>query len=94
MKDYLLWEDKPAENFCDAHYLGNGRLGMSVMGGAPLEEVYINDDTLWSGSEEFYLNPQHYDKFEEARRLSLEGKVKEANNIINNDMEGRWFRCV
>lgn len=34
MKDYLLWEDKPAENFCDAHYLGNGRLGMSVMGGS------------------------------------------------------------
>ncbi|MDU5289986.1 glycoside hydrolase family 95 protein [Eisenbergiella porci] len=93
MKDYLLWEDKPAEKFCDAHYLGNGRLGMSVMGGAPLEEVYINDDTLWSGSEEFYLNPQHYDKFEEARRLSLEGKVKEANNIINNDMEGRWFEA-
>lgn len=93
MKDYLLWENTPAEKFCDAHYLGNGRLGMSVMGGAPLEEVYINDDTLWSGSEEFYLNPQHYDRFMEARKLCLEGKVKEANNVINNDMEGRWLEA-
>ena len=90
MKDYYLWEKQPAEQFWDAHYLGNGSLGMSVMGDPVLEEVYINEDTLWSGSEGFYLNPQHYDRFMEARRLALEGKGKEANTIINNDMEGRW----
>ena len=74
---------------------------MSVMGGAPLEEVYINDDTLWSGSEEFYLNPQHYDKFEEARRLSLEGKVKEANISLIMIWKGAglkriclWQACI
>ena len=91
MKDYYLWEKQPAEQFWDAHYLGNGSLGMSVMGDPVLEEVYINEDTLWSGSEGFYLNPQHYDRFMEARRLALEGKGKEANTIINNDMEGRWL---
>ena len=62
MKDYYLWEKQPAEQFWDAHYLGNGSLGMSVMGDPVLEEVYINEDTLWSGSEGFYLNPQHYDR--------------------------------
>ena len=51
MKDYYLWEKQPAEQFWDAHYLGNGSLGMSVMGEPVLEEVYINEDTLWSGSE-------------------------------------------
>lgn len=91
MKDYYLWEKQPAEQFWDAHYLGNGSLGMSVMGAPVLEEVYINEDTLWSGSEGFYLNPQHYDRFTEARRLALEGRGKEANTIINNDMEGRWL---
>ena len=91
MKDYCLWEKQPAGQFCDAHYLGNGSLGMSVMGKAVLEEVFINEDTLWSGSEGFYLNPRHYDRFVEARRLVLEGREKEANTIINNDMEGRWF---
>lgn len=91
MRHYYLKENSPAKEFCDGYYLGNGRLGMTAMGGAPQEEIYINDDTLWSGSENFRLNEQHYEKLKEARRLTLEGRVKEANNIINNDMEGRWF---
>ena len=91
MKDYILWEKQPAQKFEDAHLLGNGRLGMSVLGGAPIEEILLNDDTLWSGSEGFYLNPQHYEKLAQARKCALSGNVKEANNIINEDMEGRWF---
>lgn len=91
MKQYYLKESSPAKEFCDGYYLGNGRLGMTAMGGAPQEELYINDDTLWSGSERFHLNEQHYERFREAQRLTLEGRVKEANNIINTDMEGRWF---
>ncbi len=91
MKEYVLWEKTPAERFVDAYLLGNGRMGMSVMGGAPMEEILLNDDTLWSGSEQFYLNPQHYDKLMEARKYALNGDVKKANNIINDEMEGRWF---
>lgn len=91
MKRYSLWEEKPAGKFSDAYYLGNGRLGLTVMGGVPLEEIGINDDTLWSGSEKFYLNPRHYESFEKARALALEGNVKEANQMINEEMEGRWF---
>ena len=91
MKDYILWEKQPAQKFEDAHLLGNGRLGMSVLGGAPIEEILLNDDTLWSGSEGFYLNPKHYEKLAQARKCALSGNVKEANNIINEDMEGRWF---
>lgn len=91
MKNYILWEKAPAKRFVDAYLLGNGRLGMSVMGGAPMEDIQINDDTLWSGSENFYLNPQHYDRLMEAREHVLKGDSKTANNIINEDMEGRWF---
>lgn len=91
MKDYIMWEKEPARDFANAYLLGNGRLGMSVMGGAPVEDIIINDDTLWSGSEGFYLNPRHYKKLMEARRLTLEGQPKPANTIINDEMEGRWF---
>ena len=93
MQNYRLWETSPAKRFTDAHLLGNGRLGASVMGDVPQEEIYINDDTLWSGSEGFYLNPQHYDRFREAQRLVLAGDVKAANNLINDEMEGRWFEA-
>lgn len=93
MHPYKLWEKTPAKKFTDAHLLGNGRLGASVMGGVPFEEILINEDTLWSGSESFHLNPQHYEKFREAQRLTLAGDVKAANNIINDEMEGRWFEA-
>ncbi len=87
---YYLYEQKPAEAFWDAHYLGNGRLGLSVMGRIPREEIFINEDTLWSGSESFAERPDFYEKLMEVRRLSLSGQVKEANNIINDEMAGRW----
>lgn len=91
MKEYYLREETPAEKFCDAYYMGNGSLGFSSMGRVPQEVIYINDDTLWSGSEKFHQNPQHYEQLQKARRAVLEGNVKDANTMINNEMEGRWF---
>ena len=90
MRQYFLYENKPAEKFSDAHYLGNGRLGLSVMGRIPLEEIFINEDTLWSGSERFVERPQFYGHLMKVRQLALKGEVKQANNIINEDMAGRW----
>lgn len=85
-----LWEEKPAHEFWDAHLIGNGRLGLSVYGTMPMERILINDDTLWSGYENFHVNPRHYDKFRKAQKAAMEGRVKEANNIINNEMTGKW----
>jgi alpha-L-fucosidase 2 len=83
-------EKTPAARFEDAYLLGNGRLGASVYGGVPIEEILLNDDTLWSGQERFAGNPRHYDSMREARALALAGEVKRANDIINNEMEGIW----
>lgn len=85
-----LYENKNAGSFADAHLLGNGRLGASVYGGVPFEEVLINDDTLWSGSESYRVNGGYYDGLMRARALALAGDVKQANDIINDDMEGNW----
>ena len=85
-----LYENKSAESFADAHLLGNGRLGASVYGGVPFEELLINDDTLWSGSESYRVNEGFYDNLMRARELALKGDVKQANDIINDEMEGTW----
>lgn len=85
-----IWEEKPAHEFWDAHLTGNGRLGMSVYGTMPRDQILVNDDTLWSGCEGFYVNPKHYDQFRKAQKAAMEGRVKEANNIINEEMTGRW----
>ena len=55
-----LTEKSPALTFEDAHLLGNGRLGATVYGGVPYEEILINDDTLWSGSESYRVNEEYY----------------------------------
>lgn len=85
-----IWEENPAHEFWDAHLTGNGRLGMTVYGTMPKDQILVNDDTLWSGFENFHANPKHYEKFCEAQKAAMESRVKEANNIINEEMTGRW----
>ena len=85
-----LYENTSARSFEDAHLLGNGRLGATIYGGVPFEEILINDDTLWSGSESYRVNEGYYDNLKRAQALALSGDVKQANNIINDEMEGTW----
>ena len=85
-----LYENTSARTFEDAHLLGNGRLGATIYGGVPFEEILINDDTLWSGSESYRVNESYYDNLKRAQALALSGDVKQANNIINDEMEGTW----
>jgi alpha-L-fucosidase 2 len=87
---YYLLEDTPAEDFGDAHLLGNGRLGASVFGCFPYESVLINHDTLWSGQEREKVNPGTFAHFNEARQMVMEGKLREANTLINDKMLGYW----
>jgi alpha-L-fucosidase 2 len=90
MNRFRLYENKPADLFDDAHLLGNGALGASVFGGVPYEKILINHDTLWSGQERRKIHGGTKAHLEEARRLALDGKLKEANNLINDEMLGYW----
>ena len=85
-----LYEREPACRFDDAHLLGNGRLAASVYGGVPFEEILINDDTLWSGDGQYRVNTEFHENLREARRLALQGRVKEAEDLIEEHMEGAW----
>ncbi len=86
----LLWESEPAERLVDAHLLGNGRLGAAVFGALPDERIVINEDTLWSGSESFFLNPDTRALLPEARRLVFERKFAEAHRLVAERMLGGW----
>lgn len=87
---YQLYETAPAEEFSDAHLLGNGWLGASVYGGIPYEKILINHDTLWSGQENDKISKNTLPNFPKARQLTLDGKVKEATTLINDEMLGYW----
>jgi len=52
---------RPAETWTQALPLGNGRLGAMVFGGTSREFVQLNEETLWSGYEKDWNNPEAAD---------------------------------
>jgi alpha-L-fucosidase 2 len=86
----ILWESEPAARLVDSHLLGNGRLGAALFGSLPDEWIAINEDTLWSGSESFLLNPDTWKLLPEARRLVFERKFAEAHRLVAERMLGGW----
>jgi len=64
-----LTYDRPAGNWNEALPVGNGRLGGMIFGGIEQEEVYLNEDTLWSGFPRTPANPRARDALERVRVL-------------------------
>ena len=44
-----LWYAHPAVQWNEALPLGNGRVGAMVFGGALIERIAMNEDSLWYG---------------------------------------------
>jgi alpha-L-fucosidase 2 len=80
-----LWYDKPAKMWEETLPLGNGRLGMTPDGGVSKEKIVLNDITLWSGSPQDANNYQASKSLPEIRRLIIEGKNDEAQDLVNQE---------
>ncbi len=80
--DMTLWYDRPARLWEETVPLGNGRLGMMPDGGINQEKVVLNEISMWSGSETDYSNPEASKSLPEIQRLLLEGKNKEAQDVM------------
>ena len=81
--------DKPARLWEETLPLGNGRIGMMPDGGVEVEQIVLNDITMWSGSEDsdaFNTEALHY--LSQIRELLLAGKNNEAQQLMY-----RHFRC-
>lgn len=78
----LLWYDAPADIWESALPLGNGRLGMMPDGGVFRENIVLNDITMWSGSEADYSNPEALKSLPEIRKLLIDGKNYEAQQLM------------
>jgi alpha-L-fucosidase 2 len=83
-----LWYKRPAAHWEEALPLGNGRLGAMVFGDSAHERLALNEDTLWSGYPADRNNPDAARLYPEAQRLALEGKLHEAQRLIEDKMLG------
>jgi alpha-L-fucosidase 2 len=80
-----LWYDRPAQKWEETLALGNGRLGMMPDGGIKSENIVLNDITLWSGAPQDANNYEANKSLPEIRRLILEGKNDQAQDLVNKN---------
>lgn len=75
---YKLWYDEPAQVWTEALPLGNGRLGAMVYGTPAIENIQLNEETIWAGRPNNNANPNALEYIPKVRQLVFEGKYLEA----------------
>ena len=76
-----LWYDKPAADWNAALPLGNGRLGVMVFGVPTVEQLQLNEETIWAGSPNSNAHPLEEGVLDKVRQLVFDGKYLEAQDL-------------
>lgn len=84
-----IWMTHPAEEWKNALPVGNGRLGAMVFGGINTERLQLNEETVWTGKDADFHNPQSREGLKEVRKLLFEGKYTEAEAVALKKIMGQ-----
>ncbi|SFG37722.1 alpha-L-fucosidase 2 [Pontibacter chinhatensis] len=94
-KTLKLWYDKPATDWMrEALPIGNGYMGVMFFGGVGEEQLQFTEGTLWSGGPHsnakynYGNKPEAWKYLPEIRQLIAEGKLKEANQLVQKHLTG------
>ncbi len=83
-----LWYQKPASHWEEGLPLGNGRLGAMELGGGKQARISLNEGTLWSGYPKDTNRHGAAAFYPQARDLALNGRLHEAQKLIEQEMLG------
>ena len=78
-----LWYETPGVNFTQGLPLGNGRLGIMILGGTADERIVLNEESMWNGSPSDDNRPDAHQNLPKIRELLLAGKNSEAEELVN-----------
>ncbi len=85
-----VWFDKPAKYFEEAFPLGNGFIGMMVKGGAPSEDLILNESSLWTGGPvDPNMNPDAWKNLAAVRKALFSENYKLAQELVKK-MQGKF----
>jgi alpha-L-fucosidase 2 len=90
--DLKLWYTQPASSWNEALPVGNGRLGAMIFGGINHERIQLNEETIWSGRKENFVNPKALKSLPVVRKLLFEGNYAEAQKLAQSDLMGNKTR--
>ena len=78
----------PAKTWEEALPVGNGRLGGMVFGLPYTERIQLNEDSVWYGGPQDRNNPSALENLPKIRKLILEGKISEAQELCTFALSG------
>ncbi|WP_372772591.1 glycoside hydrolase N-terminal domain-containing protein [Mangrovibacterium sp.] len=84
-----LWYDEPAYKWTEALPIGNGRLAAMIYGTTGVEQIQLNEETIWSGGPNNNTNPEMAKVLPEITRLFFEGKYQEADDLANAEKRAK-----
>jgi alpha-L-fucosidase 2 len=85
-----IWSDKPAKYFEEAFPLGNGFTGMMVKGGAPNDDLILNESSLWTGGPvDANMNPEAWKNLDAVRKALFSENYKLAQELVKK-MQGKY----
>jgi alpha-L-fucosidase 2 len=86
----FIWFDEPAAYFEEAFPLGNGFIGMMVKGGAPAEDLILNESSLWCGEPvNPNMNPDAWKNLQDVRKALFSENYKLAEQLVRK-MQGKF----
>ncbi|WP_408891998.1 glycosyl hydrolase family 95 catalytic domain-containing protein [Paenibacillus taichungensis] len=86
--NHRMWYSKPAEIWNEALPIGNGRFGAMIFGGVAEERLQLNEDSMWYGGPRDRNNEDALPNLPHIRKLIMEGKLREAEEIASMAMAG------
>ncbi|WP_165824023.1 glycoside hydrolase family 95 protein [Pseudochryseolinea flava] len=86
--DTKIWFNHPALNWNEALPVGNGRIGAMIFGGIERERLQLNEQSIWSGNRNDFVNPAAAKSLAKIRALLFSGHYKEAERLAQQTMMG------
>lgn len=82
-QQHKLWYDEPAQKWLKALPVGNSHLGAMVYGGTSMEQIWLNEETFWSGQPHNNNSPEAKQHLQVVRDLTLMGREEEAHQLLD-----------
>ncbi len=76
-----LWYNKPAATWNEALPIGNGRLAAMVFGNPAMEQLQLNEETIWTGQPHNNVVDSHAMVIPQLRELLFDKKYAEAQHL-------------
>ena len=92
MKDYILHLNAFAKSWDDGTPLGNGSQGMLLWGAPAVEQITLNEETIWAGEPMDTRQDDYRAMIDHCRKLYLEGREWEIDPYIDSLGSDLFYR--